>query len=683
MAEYYNERSLLQGSTTPQFDVGSITRAGALTQQALGSVREKEIENAKLAREKQRFDREQLMNQRADTEYNREIGLRDTRKGMADEFLTNPYAAKFGADKETAELDKSVIDYVNKGGEINQDLAGRLQARYEQARPFREDAVNAITGNLVAAGEDPTKALATATALGSNLLGRADVQARADANRESQQKWYDAQAKANLEANKLNVDVGKANLTAQKDLIEARLKQFGGGGAAGGTAGMPGGDFTKVQEQVAAWDLGPIDRAQAIQFADKAKEMGYNANQVMAALKGSVDLDVGSVVSDKKVDGELFKGVLTKMAPGATVASGNIPQMNQTYTAESLMPQFAPRQVVGYDPKKFLEGSRDTLPEIVGAREKVLAGEPVSSGKGDTVADRNNNPGNLVTTKDNWLGKVGDDGKFVKFQTYELGARALAKNLYNGAVGQSIDSYMNKYAPKSENDTDAYIGNVAKALGKKPGDTITEVDVLPLMKVIAKQEGGKVDEDKLAEGYKMATLSKSITPAVQEATITKNERNTGIPVTSTTGTPLITTDANGRKLFNEDVNKARLEAFDKMPTGGNDVKQLFDRVDTTKNREQVKEFDSPAIQKSVVDSLNQSNGGPLDELLLKRRLMTDGLSEDEATKAITLAKTQTQAFKDTSTYNVLRRNYLTALREGTYQGKTAKEWEKEFFSTKY
>ena len=388
MAEYYNERSLLQGSTTPQFDIGSITRAGALTQQALGSVRDREIEDAKFAREKQRFDREQLMNQRADTEYNREIGLRDTRKSMADEFLANPYAAKFGADKETAELDKSVIDYVNRGGEINQDLAGRLQARYEQARPFREDAVNAITGNLVAAGEDPTKALTTATALGSNLLSRADVQARADANRESQQKWYDAQAKANLEANKLNVDVGKANLTAQKDLIEARLKQFGGGGAAGGTAGMPGGDFTKVQEQVAAWDLGPIDRAQAIQFADKAKEMGYNANQVMAALKGSVDLDVGSVVSDKKVDGELFKGVLAKMAPGATIASGNAPQMNQTYTAESLMPQFAPRQVVGYDPKKFLEGSRDTLPEIVGAREKVLTSEPANKVETSSVSTK-------------------------------------------------------------------------------------------------------------------------------------------------------------------------------------------------------------------------------------------------------------------------------------------------------
>lgn len=378
MAEYFNERSLLQGSATPQFDVGSITRAGALTQQALGSVRDRELEDAKFAREKQRFDREQLMNQRADTEYQREIGLRDTRKSMADEFLTNPYGAKFGADKETADLDKSVLDYVNKGGEINDDLAGRLQARYEQARPFREDAVNAITGNLVAAGEDPTKALATATALGSNLLGRADIQARADANRESQQKWYDAQAKANLEANKLNLDVGKVNLNAQKDLIEARMKQFGGGGATGGTAGMPGGDFTKVQEQVATWDLGPLDRAKAIEFADKAKEMGYNANQVMTALKGSVDLDVGSVVSDKKVDGELFKGVLAKMAPGATIASGNTPQLNQAYTAESLMPQFAPRQVVGYDPKKFLEGSRDTLPEIVGAREKVLTGEPTS-----------------------------------------------------------------------------------------------------------------------------------------------------------------------------------------------------------------------------------------------------------------------------------------------------------------
>lgn len=125
-------------------------------------------------------------------------------------------------------------------------------------------------------------------------------------------------------------------------------------------------------------------------------------------------------------------------------------------------------------------------------------------GEGKTKADRNNNPGNL-TGDDKWKGMVGKDGRFVQFQSYEMGSRALAKNLMNGAVGKTIEDYVNKYAPNSENDTKSYINHVTKALGKEPGSVITNADVLPLMKVIAKHEGGKVDEAKLEAGYKLAT----------------------------------------------------------------------------------------------------------------------------------------------------------------------------------
>lgn len=126
-------------------------------------------------------------------------------------------------------------------------------------------------------------------------------------------------------------------------------------------------------------------------------------------------------------------------------------------------------------------------------------------GEGNTKADRNNNPGNL-TGNDKWQGMVGKDGRFVQFQSYEMGSRALAINLMNGAVGKTVEDYMNKYAPKSENDTKSYINHVTKALGKEPGSVITNADVLPLMKVIAKHEGGRVDDAKLEAGYKLATV---------------------------------------------------------------------------------------------------------------------------------------------------------------------------------
>lgn len=156
--------------------------------------------------------------------------------------------------------------------------------------------------------------------------------------------------------------------------------------------------------------------------------------------------------------------------------------------------------------KGLLEAPETPLSEQLVSKTKVNSTGNASSfpGDGKTKADRNNNPGNL-TGDDKWQGMVGKDGKFVQFQSYELGSRALAKNLMNGAVGKTVEDYMNKYAPKSENDTNAYIKHVTKALGKESGSVITNADVLPLMKVIAKHEGGRVDDAKLEAGYKLAT----------------------------------------------------------------------------------------------------------------------------------------------------------------------------------
>lgn len=159
------------------------------------------------------------------------------------------------------------------------------------------------------------------------------------------------------------------------------------------------------------------------------------------------------------------------------------------------------------DDKSTTNDSVNTWLRDRGVLEKpaavVSSGVTTSNGSG-TLADRNNNPGNL-TGDDKWQGMVGKDGRFIQFQSYEMGSRALAKNLMNGAVGKTVEDYMAKYAPKSENDTNSYIKHVSSAIGKKPGDVITNQDILPLMKVIAKYEGGKVDNNKLEAGYRLAT----------------------------------------------------------------------------------------------------------------------------------------------------------------------------------
>lgn len=80
---------------------------------------------------------------------------------------------------------------------------------------------------------------------------------------------------------------------------------------------------------------------------------------------------------------------------------------------------------------------------------------------------RNNNPGNIRVSKDQWEGMTGDDGAFVTFDSPESGVRALGKNLLSyGRQGyDSIEKIINRWAPPNENDTQAYIDSVVAATG--------------------------------------------------------------------------------------------------------------------------------------------------------------------------------------------------------------------------
>lgn len=80
---------------------------------------------------------------------------------------------------------------------------------------------------------------------------------------------------------------------------------------------------------------------------------------------------------------------------------------------------------------------------------------------------RNNNPGNIRVSKDQWEGMTGDDGAFVTFDSPESGVRALGKNLLSyGRQGyDSIEKIINRWAPPNENDTKAYIDSVVATTG--------------------------------------------------------------------------------------------------------------------------------------------------------------------------------------------------------------------------
>lgn len=349
------------------------------------------VEADKLLRDKQRFAREQELNKRADTEYNREIGLRTARQDLSKEFLTNPYAAKFGSGRETTLLDKQVNDYVNKGGVIDEDMAKRLQSRYEEVKPFREDATNALTSQMVLLGEDPTKAAQLGKELGSNLLSRVEQQAAVSANRKIEQDQYDEAAKRNKDALQLKFDIAKANQAGDKDKAELLFKQYqnmNGGGTGGGSSTASG-----LMETLGK--IGPVDASSALAEGgpiDLARKAGYTEAQIARAAGQSLDTDPTAWTwADNKLDTTMFTRNLGMQPPGSGLSKSINIRDIQAPTAEewnSIVPNRAGYRVVDYDPKRFLEGSKGILPELFGKD----ASAPLLSDVSKTVSSNPNVP---------------------------------------------------------------------------------------------------------------------------------------------------------------------------------------------------------------------------------------------------------------------------------------------------
>src|SRR5579863_6140547 len=90
---------------------------------------------------------------------------------------------------------------------------------------------------------------------------------------------------------------------------------------------------------------------------------------------------------------------------------------------------------------------------------------------------RNNNPGNIRHSGAAWLGRATHqpDASFVRFNTPEHGIRALARILINYQVHyhlETTEQIINRWAPPTENLTDAYVRAVARAAGVNTTDHI-------------------------------------------------------------------------------------------------------------------------------------------------------------------------------------------------------------------
>lgn len=148
------------------------------------------------------------------------------------------------------------------------------------------------------------------------------------------------------------------------------------------------------------------------------------------------------------------------------------------------------------------------------------AGEAVSSGVTYVEklirGERNNNPGNIRISSNAWIGKIpitqNTDKSFEQFDTVENGIRALGKLLIGYAKNYNLTTVrgiVSRYAPPSENVTDAYIRAVADEVNVTPDSKITVTNPTTLFfltKAIIRHENGRVayNDSTIQEGVRRA-----------------------------------------------------------------------------------------------------------------------------------------------------------------------------------
>ena len=127
---------------------------------------------------------------------------------------------------------------------------------------------------------------------------------------------------------------------------------------------------------------------------------------------------------------------------------------------------------------------------------------------------RNNNPGNLIYTEIKWNGKLpkeqNRDRRFEMFISPVYGVRAMIKDLKNDMEKKgkvTVPALIEEYAPRFENNTDAYISTVcqdlkvSKTAKLRPTKNTLRLLVLSIAKV--ENGGNYVNNDLFEQAYSM------------------------------------------------------------------------------------------------------------------------------------------------------------------------------------
>jgi hypothetical protein len=99
----------------------------------------------------------------------------------------------------------------------------------------------------------------------------------------------------------------------------------------------------------------------------------------------------------------------------------------------------------------------------------------------------NNNPANLKFAGQQ--GAVKGEKGFAKFSSPEAGVQALERQIQlDTSRGLTLEQFINKFAPPSENDTNTYIAQVMQMTGANKNTKLSQIDINALKRAIVLKE---------------------------------------------------------------------------------------------------------------------------------------------------------------------------------------------------
>ena len=691
---------------TQQINVGSIAApdVGNVFANFADRLQKQQANQIDMARQMRQDDRQQVLNQRADQEWNRQQGARKTIADITKEYMNAPYAEKFAGNQEVAALDKRVQSMPQSVWEnLTPEQATALQEKYENIGQNKEVARTKLMGALMADGNvDYTAANALADDLTKGLMSRADKQAA-----------LDTQYKAELDANKAYNDyIGNVNKDTV-DIYKAKLdyqKAFGpnstGGGSGGGSAGPALKEFNAgttmddVYKYIEDKDLGGMDssggRAKVKALYNDGK--GLHPAVILQALQNNT-VTGGGLLSDNYINQE----GLDQSLVGKKVGQEGLNELVMQLKNRQRMNLADPTRAEYVDPRSITRQVYNSTPDTNKFLSEALKDDRLAFLRTPDEQDKltkATTPTTTEVTDKKYLGEKMPEGlsyaeKVTWFENRDKVAKGGVGAAYNVEGGkdkgwgryQMMGSTLDGYRKNFGNFTNEQFKNDPALQDKVFAQYSADNEKSLVNQGIPINDWTKWLAHNLGTGNVKDFLNRNETAGLKDAM----KRQSGSPKSIDDYV-----DKFGNGFTAEELTSVIPRSNRYLPTDDTMTSPANPQVSEILSK--VKDIPYTAIKPTLPVDLNKvessstipdkvfqaakedyktTNGGLLDDLRIKQNMMDNGkVSRQEAEK---LYKDVQESVR--SDNHIAYRNYLTAKRiGGKYQGKSADDWYNELDS---